>query len=136
MLVEIPRTAAQPLIPQITADEASAAARAVIKLFEKWKLTDAVAREILGGLSARTYARWKTGDHGRIDRDLATRLSLLLGIHKGLRILFTEPERGYAWVSKPNDNFGGKTPVEIMSQGDIFSLARIRAYLDAERGGW
>lgn len=136
MLVEIPRTAAQPSIPQITADEASAAARAVIKLFEKWKLTDAVAREILGGLPARTYARWKTGDHGRIDRDLATRLSLVLGVHKGLRILFTEPERGYAWVSKPNDNFGGKTPVEIMSQGDIFSLARIRAYLDAERGGW
>jgi len=136
MLIEVPRTAASPEIPQITAEEASAAARAVIKLFEKWNLTDAVAREILGGLATRTYARWKAGDHGRIDRDLATRLSLLMGIHKGLRILFTDAERGYAWVSKPNDIFGGKTPVEIMSQGDIFSLARIRAYLDAERGGW
>jgi uncharacterized protein (DUF2384 family) len=136
MLVEIPRTVATPTVPQITAEEASAAARAVIKLFEKWKLTDAVAREVLGGLAPRTYARWKTGDHGRIDRDLATRLSLLLGIHKGLRILFTDPERGYAWVSKPNDAFGGRRPVEILAQGDIFSLARVRAYLDAERGGW
>jgi hypothetical protein len=136
MLVEVPRTAASPEIPQITAQEASAAARAVIKLFEKWKLTDAVAREILGGLATRTHACWKAGDHGRIDRDLATRLSLLMGIHKGLRVLFTDTERGYAWVSKPNDNFGGRTPVELMSQGDIFSLARIRAYLDAERGGW
>ncbi|MGN6094800.1 MAG: MbcA/ParS/Xre antitoxin family protein [Bosea sp. (in: a-proteobacteria)] len=136
MLVEIPRTAATPEIPQITVEEASAAARAVIKLFEKWGLNDAVAREILGGLSARTYARWKAGDHGRIDRDLATRLSLLMGIHKGLRILFTEPERGYAWVSKPNDVFAGRSPVEIMAEGSIFSLARIRSYLDAERGGW
>lgn len=136
MLVEIPRTAANPEVPHITDEEASAAARAVIKLFEKWGVTDAVAREILGGLSARTYARWKAGDHGRIDRDLATRLSLLMGIHKGLRILFTQAERGYAWVSKPNDIFGGRTPVEIMAEGSIFSLARIRSYLDAERGGW
>lgn len=136
MLVEIPRTAANPEVPQITDEEASAAARAVITLFEKWGLNDAVAREILGGLSARTYARWKAGDHGRIDRDLATRLSLLMGIHKGLRILFTEPERGYAWVSKPNDAFAGRSPVEIMAEGSIFSLARIRSYLDAERGGW
>jgi uncharacterized protein (DUF2384 family) len=136
MLVEIPRTAARPDVPQITAEEASAAARAVIKLFEKWNLTDAVAREILGGIAARTYARWKTGDHGRIDRDLATRLSLLMGIHKGLRIVFTDPERGYAWIGKPNQAFGGSSPAEIMAQGDIFSLARVRSYLDAERGGW
>ncbi|OKO70760.1 MbcA/ParS/Xre antitoxin family protein [Bradyrhizobium sp. AS23.2] len=135
MLVELPRTLANPSIPQITPQEAEAAARAVLNLFEKWGLTDAVAREILGGLPARTYARWKTRDFGRIDRDLATRLSLLMGIHKGLRYLFTEPERGYAWVGKPNDAFGGRTPTEVMAQGDIFSLARVRSYLDAERGG-
>ncbi|MGO4739730.1 antitoxin Xre-like helix-turn-helix domain-containing protein [Bosea sp. 2KB_26] len=136
MLVEIPRTVATPAVPEITLEEAAAAARAVIRLFEKWGLSDAVAREILGGLSARTYARWKAGDPGRIDRDLATRLSLLMGIHKGLRTLFTDPERGYAWVGKPNDAFGGRAPVEIMAEGDIFSLARVRSYLDAERGGW
>lgn len=136
MLVEIPRTAANPEIPQITAEEASAAARAVVRLFEKWKLSDAVAREILGGLSPRTYARWKAGHHGRIDRDLATRLSLLMGIHKALRGLFAKAERGYAWVGKPNDFFGGRAPVEIMAEGSIFSLARVRAYLDAESEGW
>jgi len=39
-------------------------------------------------------------------------------------------------VKKPNLAFGSRTPVEIMAQGDIFSLARVRSYLDAERGGW
>jgi hypothetical protein len=58
-------------------------ARAVIKLFEKWKLNDGAAREMLGGVAARIYARWKAGDLGRIDMDLATCLSLLMGIHKG-----------------------------------------------------
>ena len=136
MLQEIPRTEAAPDIAQITVREAEAMARAVVRLFEKWTVTDAQAREILGGLAARTYARWKAGEPGRIDRDLATRLSLLMGIHKGLRYLFSDSARGYAWVKKPNRAFGARAPVEIMAQGDIFSLARVRSYLDAERGGW
>ncbi|WP_349237198.1 antitoxin Xre-like helix-turn-helix domain-containing protein [Bosea sp. ASV33] len=61
MLIEIPRTAANPDIPRITADEASAAARAVVRLFEKWSLSDAVACDILGGLSTRRFTRWKAG---------------------------------------------------------------------------
>src|SRR5690625_998123 len=98
MLQEIPRTAAAPETPQITAEETAAMARAVIRLFDKWQLSDVEAREILGGIPARTYARWKAGSPGRIDRDLATRLSLLMGIHKGLRYLFSDVARGYAWV--------------------------------------
>ena len=136
MLQEVPRTQAAPDIPLITAEEAEAMARAVIGLFGKWNVSDAEAREILGGLAARTYARWKTGEPGRIDRDLATRLSLLMGIHKGLRYLFSDSDRGYAWVKKPNRAFDGRTPVGIMVQGDIFSLVRVRSWLDAERGGW
>lgn len=107
MLTEIPRTASNPEIPHITAEEASAAARAVIRLFEKWKLSDANAREILGGLAPRSYARWKTGYPPRLSRDLTTRLSLLLGIHKSLRILFSDPQRAYKWVRTPNDIFDG-----------------------------
>ena len=136
MLHELPRTKAVPETPQITAQEAEAMARAVIRLFERWGVPDAQAREILGGLAPRTYARWKAGEPGRIDRDLATRLSLLMGIHKGLRYLFTDPARGYAWVGRPNRAFGDLTPLSVMAQGDIFSLARVRAWLDAERGGW
>ncbi len=72
MLQEIPRTVASPEVPKVTTAESEAMARAVVKLFEKWRLNDGDAREILGGLSARTYARWKAGDPGRIDKDLAT----------------------------------------------------------------
>ncbi|WP_366658349.1 MbcA/ParS/Xre antitoxin family protein [Fodinicurvata sp. EGI_FJ10296] len=136
MLHEVPHTQAAPDRAQITADEAKAMARAAINLFDRWGLSDAEAREILGGIAARTFARWKVGEIGRIDRDLATRLSLLIGIHKGLRYLFSDPQRGYAWVRKANRAFGGRSPADIMAEGDIFSLARVRAYLDAERGGW
>lgn len=136
MLHELPRAMAAPEQPQITEAEAAAMARAVVNLFTRWNLSDAEAREILGGLAARTYARWKAGDVGRIDRDLGTRLSLLMGIHKGLRYLFADPARGYGWVKKPNASLGGRTPAAVMAEGSIFALARVRSYLDAERGGW
>ncbi|HLS69388.1 MAG TPA: antitoxin Xre-like helix-turn-helix domain-containing protein [Kiloniellales bacterium] len=136
MLSEIPRAfavpaLADPEVPEVTVKEASAMARAVIRLFDRWQLSDAEAREILGGLSARTYARWKKGSSGRIDCDLATRLSLLMGIHKSLHYLFSDPARGYAWVRHPNRAFDGRRPLDVMLEGSIFSLARLRAYLDA-----
>lgn len=136
MLTEIPLTEAAPDAAEITEQEAAAMARAVVNLFGRWELADAEARDLLGGMPARTYARWKSGDTGRIGRDLATRLSLLMGIHKGLRYLFKDPGRGYAWVRKPHDAFGGRTPLAVMRDGSIFALSRVRRYLDAERGGW
>lgn len=136
MLHELPRADAAPDVAQITEAEAGAMARAVVKLFARWDLSDSQAREILGGLAARTYARWKAGEVGKIDRDLATRLSLLMGIHKALRYLFSDPARGYAWVKQPNTTFSGRAPIDIMVEGSIFALARIRSYLDSERGGW
>ncbi|TJX50669.1 MAG: hypothetical protein E5W21_19030, partial [Mesorhizobium sp.] len=80
----------------ISDEEASALARTTVNLFKAWNLTDFEACVLLGGISARTWARWKEGAVGRIDRDLRTRMAHLMGIHKGLRYLFTEPARGYA----------------------------------------
>ena len=136
MLHELPRTEALPHLPALSEAETAAMARAVLRLFEHWQLSDAEAREILGGLAARTYARWKSGETGRIDRDLGTRLSLLMGIHKGLRYLFADPQRGYGWIKTHNAALGGSRPLDIMLEGSIFALMRVRQYLDAERSGW
>ena len=136
MLLELTAAEAAPAMPEVTPQEAAAMARAAVNLFARWGLTDAEARDLLGGMAARTWSRWKAGQMGRIDRDLATRLSLLMGVHKGLRYLFSDPARGYAWVKKPNAAFAGRSPLAVMRDGTIFDLARVRAWLDAERGGW
>lgn len=122
--------------PAITDEEAAALARTVVNLFRAWKLADAEATTLLGGLSARTWARWKEGSIGRIDRDLRTRMAHLMGIHKGLRYLFKEPSRGYAWVRTPNATFGGLSALDVMLRGEMSDLAAMRDYLDAERGAW
>jgi hypothetical protein len=111
-------------------------ARAAVNLFSRWQVSDRDACTLLGGLSPRSYARWKKGEFGRIGRDLAARLSNLMGIHKALRIIFAEPERGYLWIRAENQAFGGHSAMAIMLNGELTDLMRVRRYLDAERGAW
>ncbi len=119
----------------ITDDEAAAMFRAAVNMFRLWRVTDEEAA-ILLDVTVRTYRRWKAGKIGRIDRDSKARLSNLMGIHKALRIIFRETQRGYAWVKAPNAAFGGKSGLQVMLGGELTDLMRVRRYLDAERGGW
>lgn len=117
-------------------DEARAMQRAVINLFERWELTDAEASTLLGDISARTFQRWKQEQFGRVGNDLAARLSNLLGIHKSLRLLFSEKERGYGWIKRSSEAFGGKSALDVMLEGQLTDLMRVRRYLDAQRSPW
>ncbi|MQW86897.1 MbcA/ParS/Xre antitoxin family protein [Sinorhizobium saheli] len=120
----------------ITDEEAGALARTTVNLFRVWNISDAEACVLLGGMSPRTWARWKEGNIGRIDRDLRTRMAHLMGIHKGLRYLFKEPSRGYAWLRKPNAAFSGASALDLMLRGEIADLSAMREWLNAERGAW
>ncbi len=118
----------------ITNDEAGALARATVNLAKVWLLTDSEARVLLGGMSSRTWARWKSGSNGRIDRDLRARMADLMGIHRSLRYLFKTPSQGYDWIRKANAAFGGISALEIMLRGEISDLAMIRKWLEAQVG--
>lgn len=120
----------------ITDDEAAALARTTVNLFKAWKLTDAEACTLLGSMSPRTWARWKEKSIGRIDRDLRMRMAHLMGIHKGLRYLFRDPARGYAWLRRPNAAFGGESALAMMLHGEMSDLSAMREWIDAERGAW
>ena len=119
----------------VTDNEAAAMFRASLNLFGLWQITDEQAAVLLD-MPVRTYRRWKAGDTGRMGRDLKARLSNLMGIHKALRLIFREPERGYAWIKAANDAFAGNSALQVMLGGELTDLIRIRRYLDAERGAW
>lgn len=127
---------APPRVPGFSNEEERAMQRAVIALFERWGLTDAEASTLLGDISARTFQRWKQGQLGRVSNDLAARLSNLIGIHKALRLLFAEKERGYGWIKRPNAALGGKSALDVMLGGQLTDLMRVRRYLDAQRSPW
>ena len=126
----------RPFSPEpITDEEAAAMFRASLNLFRLWGVSDDQVATILD-LPRRTFARWKTGEVGRLGRDGKARLSNVMGIHKALKIIFSDASRGYAWVKAPNEAFGGASALNVMLGGELTDLMRVRRYLDAERGGW
>lgn len=110
----------------ITDEEASAMARAALKLFRRWGLTDGEAEKLLGlgpaGLKAFAPAR-------RIPEETAHRLAHLIGIHASLRAIFRDPAQGYAWVKAPNEAFGGRAALEVMIEGGLAGLDIVRRLL-------
>ncbi len=120
----------------VTRAEAEAMLRATFNLFARWGLDGRDARRLLGQPSLRTFGRWKAGQVADIPRDTIWRLADLMGIHKALHYMFADPERGYRWVRQPNLAFGGQSALDRMLAGAPSDISHIRAYLDAERGGW
>ena len=73
---------------------------------------------------------------GMLDQDKVTRASLMIGVFKGLRLLFNGPLT-YGWPKTVNSgpDFNDHTPVEIMIDGGIPAMMRVRQHVDALRGG-
>lgn len=109
---------------------------AFFKLVEAWQLRDESARQLLGGVSNGVFYQMKRGHKKTLDQDKLTRVSLLLGVFKGLNILYSR-KLADAWVNLPNTNpmFEGEAPLSYMIKGGVPALVRVRQLLDARRGG-
>ena len=80
----------------------------------------------------------QSGDHGALTFDTLTRLSLVIGIYKSLQVLYPEPAFADAGSGMPNSHvlFGGRPRADVMTDGGIDGLFRVRRLLDSRRGGW
>ena len=112
------------------------ALRGFFRLAQLWGLTMEEARVLLGQPSRARLYNWKAGKVRGLPHDTLRRISYLLGIHKALQILYSDPGLADAWVRRPNAAFGGQSALERMLAGDVGDLAAVRAHLDAARGGW
>jgi Protein of unknown function (DUF2384) len=93
------------------------------------------ARVLLGRPSRARLYNWKAGRVRGLPHDTLQRISYLLGIHKALQILYSDPALADGWVRRPNSAFGGQSALERMLAGDMVDLAAVRAYLGGVRGG-
>ena len=106
------------------------------RIMEIWGADKAQAMALLGQPAERTFYRWKAGDVAGLPHDVVRRIGYVSGIWKALQILYANPAQADEWVRKPNAFFGGQTPLERMSAGDMTDLAAVRQYLDAARAPW
>lgn len=95
-------------------------------------------RRLLGDLPPSTYHRWVDKGAPSLSRDMLERLSLVLGITKGLRLLFARDEDGKRWLKAANTDapFAGHSPLDHMLRGSIADLFAVRRDIDAWRGVW
>lgn len=110
---------------------------------DEWDLTIDEQTRLLGGLKRRTYQDIKKraleGEPIDLGVDTMERLSLLLGIHKALRMIAPNESREEAarWFSTRNAHpiFGGLSIKEyLLTRGTMDALYTARRYLDAARG--
>lgn len=114
-----------------------AAVDGVVRLAEVWRLTSSEVCALLGDVSERTWFRMKKGEwSGALSHDTLTRVSALVGIFKGLRLLFSEPLSD-EWIRLPNKGplYGGRRPLDAMIEGGIPKMLEVRQHIDALRGG-
>lgn len=118
--------------------ERRALAKVVGALFERWQL-DAETQTNLLGLSPgsrKLLPRYRRGETALpAGRDVRDRVGYLLGIHKGLRLLFPHNEGlRYDWVHRRNAQLEGQAPLEVMTRDGLLGIARVARLIDFQRG--
>lgn len=101
-----------------------------------WKLTANESSALLA-VSPSTWERMRKPDfHGILNQDQLTRVSAIVGILKGLRLLFAD-DLSDRWPKLSNKGplFAGETPVACMIDGGIPRMLEVRRHVDALRGG-
>lgn len=98
--------------------------RTAVTIMKRWRATNQEIVSVLR-VSRSTCVRAQSDGHPiRLDTDQMTRISMVLNIHAALRTIFDNPENVYSFPSLKNHNefFEGRSPLQVMSQGDIISF--------------
>ena len=107
---------------------------AFLSLADGWDLTTDDQIKLLGTPGRSTFFKWKkTG--GTLPNDTIERISHLLNIYKCLEILLPDPKSADQWIKQPNAYFNDRSALEVMLEGQVSDIYRVRQYLDAQRGG-
>ena len=104
------------------------------RLAEDWELSTDEQITLLGSPGRSTFFKWKKSG-GNLPHDTVERISHLLGIYKSLQVILPDPEMADAWVKKPNTFFSDRSALEVMLDGQVIDIYKVREYLDAQRGG-
>jgi len=113
-----------------------AALEGVRRLADLWRIGGEDAAKLMD-VSLRTWFRIRKGSWTQVlSHDQATRVSLLVGIYKGLNLHYALPLAD-EWPSLPNRNpiFQGGRPLDVMIAGGIPAMLLVRRHVDAMRGG-
>lgn len=112
------------------------ALKAYKRLVEQWGLTGQQAAALLD-ISTSTWERLKQeGKEKHLSQDQLTRISAMVGIYKGLHLVFAD-DMADRWPRLENKGplFRRVSPIASMIKSGIPQMLEVRRYVDAVRGG-
>lgn len=137
MALSVAHATQEPVLrPIAKGDKAATIVKAVARSADAWELSNQEAAALFD-VPIATWNRMKAGIYrGRLDQDKVTRASLIIGIFKGLRLLFNGPlAHGWPKAANQGPGFNGHTPIQVMIEGGIPAMMAVRQHIDALRGG-
>ncbi|MDF1807795.1 MbcA/ParS/Xre antitoxin family protein [Hyphomonas sp.] len=110
--------------------------RAGLNLAKRWSLGTS---QVIAVLALTEDQSQRLGDTDvlveTLRPDQIERLDLLLSIHASLKPLFTEDERVYGWMRKPNGAFGGISAIDVCLRDGKEGIETVQSYLAAVVAG-
>ncbi len=111
--------------------------RTAVKILERWKASPNQVQRVLR-ISRSTLHRIKEGSNvSRLDCDQIDRISMVLNMHATMRTVFENPANVYGFMGFKNDNefFNGRSPLDIIAQGNMMALIETYRRIDGMRNG-
>jgi hypothetical protein len=115
--------------------------RTFLRIADHWGLNEQQRLLILGYPSRSRYNSWckRVQQHEQLtlNVDVLMRISAVLGIYQGLRVLNADEQHAVEWLRTPHKAiiFGGHPPLDLVTCGTQDSLLTVRRFLDSACGG-
>ena len=110
------------------------AARIALKVFlnimDAWGVNLEQRQVFLSSPDRNEFEQWQQGNVESMNRDVIIRISYIIGIYKGLGLIFNDRSMADEWVNKPNKEFNDQSALEFMLGGDIEQLKQVREFVD------
>ena len=120
----------------VSEQQALVGLKAVNRICEQWGLSIEESANLVD-MSLSTWKRArKPNFSGKLSKDQVLRLSAIVGIYKSLNLYFDD-KIAHSWIKLPNVGplCRGARPIDVLIEGGLPALLRVRQYLDALRGG-
>lgn len=119
---------------QLSLDEKIEITRSVMHILDEWEISNEGIIRLLGmpeDTRLRQLEKFRHKTPFPDDKELWRRLEHVIGIADALRTTYPlNAQVGILWLHKPHRRFRGRTPIQIMVEGGLNGMHRVRSDLD------
>lgn len=118
----------------MTNEECVMLTRMIMSILDSWGLNGQAQMSVLNlpkGIPVRALRRYRENTAFPDDAGVYERVDHIVGIYDALRTTYPHnPPMGVLWMKQSNSRFQDQSPLQIIVEGGLQGLLRIRTHLD------